>query len=51
MGVTVALPTVDGGSTRGGPVPNPPGNFKILSVVLATVGTLAAVLLLIFYRK
>jgi hypothetical protein len=34
-----------------GPVPNPPGNFKILSVVLASVGSLAAVLLMIFRRR
>ena len=34
-----------------GPVPNPPGNFKILSVFLASVGALAAVLLMIFRRK
>lgn len=34
-----------------GPVPNPPGNFKILSVVLATVGGLAALLLLVFRKK
>jgi hypothetical protein len=34
-----------------GPVPNPPGNFKILSVVLASVSILAAVILAIFRRK
>jgi hypothetical protein len=34
-----------------GPVPNPPGNFKILSVVLASAGALAMVLLGIFRRK
>jgi hypothetical protein len=34
-----------------GPVPNPPGSFKILSVVLASAGALAMVLLAIFRRK
>ena len=34
-----------------GPVPNPPGNLKILSVVLASAGVLAAMLLVIFRRK
>lgn len=34
-----------------GPVPNPPGNFKILTVVLASAGAFAAVLLAIFRRK
>jgi hypothetical protein len=33
------------------PVPNPPGNFKILSVVLASVGALAVILLMLFRRK
>jgi hypothetical protein len=34
-----------------GPVPNPSGNFIILTVVLASVGVLAAILLTYFYRK
>jgi hypothetical protein len=34
-----------------GPVPNPPGNFRLLTVVLASVGALAAVLLAIFRGK
>jgi hypothetical protein len=34
-----------------GPVPNPPGNFKILTVVLASASALVAVLLAIFRRK
>ena len=34
-----------------GPVPNPPGNFKILTVVLASVGALASLLLLMFRRR
>lgn len=34
-----------------GPVPNPPGNFKILTLVLASAGALAAILLAIFRRK
>jgi hypothetical protein len=34
-----------------GPVPNPPGNFKILTVVLASAGALAAILLAIFRSK
>jgi hypothetical protein len=34
-----------------GPVPNPPGNFKTLTVVLASVGAIAAVLLAILRRK
>ena len=34
-----------------GAVPNPPGNFKILSVVLASVGALAAILLMIVRKK
>jgi hypothetical protein len=34
-----------------GPVPNPPGSFKTLSVVLASVGALATILLMIFRRK
>jgi hypothetical protein len=34
-----------------GPVPNPPGNFKILTVVLASAGALAAVMLTLLHRK
>jgi hypothetical protein len=34
-----------------GPVPNPPGNFKILTVVLASVGAFAVILLAIFRKK
>ena len=34
-----------------GSVPNPPGNFKILSVVLASISALAAILLMIIRRK
>jgi hypothetical protein len=34
-----------------GPVLNPLGNFKILTLVLASVGTLASLLLLMFRRR
>jgi hypothetical protein len=34
-----------------GPVPNPSGNFKTLSVVLASFGTLAAILLMVYHKK
>jgi hypothetical protein len=34
-----------------GPVPNPPGNFKILSIILASVGALGAILFVIFRKK
>ena len=34
-----------------GPIPNPPGNFKILTVVLASAGVLAAILFAIFRKK
>ncbi len=34
-----------------GPVPIPPGNFKILAVVLASAGALAAVLFAILRKK
>lgn len=34
-----------------GPVPNSPGNFRVLSVVLASVGVIAAILLMIFRRN
>jgi hypothetical protein len=34
-----------------GPVPNPPGNFKMLSVVLASAGALALILLAFLRRK
>jgi len=34
-----------------GPVPKPPGNLKILSVVMASVGALAAALMMLFRRK
>jgi hypothetical protein len=34
-----------------GPVPNLPGNFKILSVVLASFGLLSSFLLLLLRRK
>jgi hypothetical protein len=33
------------------PVPNPPGNFKILTVVLASVGALATLLLITLRMK
>jgi hypothetical protein len=34
-----------------GPVPNPPGNFKILTVILASAGALAVVFLMLFRKK
>jgi hypothetical protein len=34
-----------------GPVPNPPANFKILTVVLASIGVIACILLMIFRKS
>jgi hypothetical protein len=43
--------SADSNTVVTGLVPNPPGNIKILSVVLASVGVLAAMLLMIFRKK
>jgi hypothetical protein len=34
-----------------GPVPESPGNFRVLTVVLTSIGVLAGILLAIFWRK
>jgi hypothetical protein len=34
-----------------GPVPNPPGNIKIISVILASVGALATLLFMVLRRR